>query len=448
MMKRARRHAGRGSGLARLAAAALLAALLALGCAGGFPSPTVVSPSPSDAAASQPPTPVPTSTAPTDPSPIPTPAAELGAGFSWTGAPTSIPPSADAPITGETATLLPDGRVLITAGCTTATELYDPTTDTFTRTGDLGVVRAFKSATLLRDGRVLFAGGYNCAAAGQDGTVASAEVYDPRTDRFTATGSMRDPRQFHTATLLADGRVLVAGGHSAPPAGTSGIVLASVRTAETSASVLATAEVYDPATGTFSETGAMSTFRDNHTATLLEDGRVLVTGGGGEAYASSTSADVYDPATGMFTPTGPMHTGRWLHTSTLLDDGRVLVLGGRSPQDSVYDSAELYDPEAGAFADAGAMREGRQQHTATLLDDGRVLIAGGFWSDGSEYRVLSDAELYDPASGTFATIGSIGTPRQGHVATRLADGRALIVGGIDIGGIGAVPVPFGLVYQP
>jgi hypothetical protein len=143
-----------------------------------------------------------------------------------------------------------------------------------------------------------------------------------------------------------------------------------------------------------------------------------------------------------------METGRWLHTATLLDDGRVLILGGRSPQDSVYRSAEIYDPEAGVFRDAGVMREGRQQQTATLLPDGRVLIAGGLWSDGRDYRVLSSAEMYDPASATFAAIGPIGTPRQEHVATRLADGRVLIVGGIDIGEIGAVAIPFGLLYQP
>jgi hypothetical protein len=212
--------------------------------------------------------------------------------------------------------------------------------------------------------------------------------------------------------------------------------------------VLATAEIYDPATGTFSTTGSMSTFRDNHTATLLEDGRVLVAGGGGEAYASSTSADVYDPATGKFTKTGSMHTGRWLHTATLLDDGRVLILGGRSPKDSVYRSAELYDPRTGAFRTAGNMREGRQQHSATLLEDGRVLIAGGYWSDGQNWRVLSSAEMYDPGAGSFGSVGSIGTPRQEHIATRLPDGRVLIIGGIDIGHQGGVPIATGVLYQP
>ncbi len=165
------RRASRGGGFALLAAAALLVAGLALAGGGDvFRSTAVVSPSPSHAAveasapspiATQPamPSPSASATAPTEPTPVPTPPGELAAGFSWTGAPTSIPPSRIAPITGETATLLEDGRVLITAGCTTAAELYDPTTDRFTRTGDLGSIRASKSATLLRDGRVLFAGG-------------------------------------------------------------------------------------------------------------------------------------------------------------------------------------------------------------------------------------------------------------------------------------------------
>jgi hypothetical protein len=379
---------------------------------------------------------------PPAPTPSATPMPDLAAGFTATAPQTTTDRAAD------TATLLADGRVLVTPTCGTAAEIYDPSTNAFTATGSLGTPRASKTATLLRDGRVLFAGGYFCAAAGQDGILATAEIYDPATGAFTPTGSMHAPREFHTATLLADGRVLIAGGLSGAPPTTSSIILASFETAETSSSVLATAEIYDPATGTFRTTGSMSTFRDHHTATLLADGRVLVAGGGGEAYASSTSADVYDPATGRFTRTGSMRTGRWLHTATLLDDGEVLILGGRSPNDSVYRSAELYDPRQGTFRSAGNMREGRQQHTATLLEDGRVLIAGGYWSDGHDWRVLASAEMYDPGRGSFAAVGSIGTPRQEHMATRLPDGRVLIVGGIDIGHDGGVPIATGILYRP
>ena len=309
--------------------------------------------------------------------------------------------------------------------------------------------RAGKTATLLRDGRVLIAGGYNCARAGQDGIWGSAELYDPATGTFSPTGPMTTPREMHTATLLADGRVLITGGITgAQPTAAGGVILASIRTVDTSSNVLASAEIYDPASGTFTKTGSMHAFRNDHTATLLADGRVLVVGGGGEGYASRASAELYDPATGMFSKTGSLKTGRWLHTATLLPDGRVLVLGGRSPKDSVYRSAEIYDPQAGTFSKAGSMDEGRQQHTATLLPDGRVFVAGGYWSDGQRWRVLSSTEMYDPGAGTFTSIGSMGIPRDGHTATLLGDGRVLIVGGTDIGPKGGEGVTSAVLYQP
>jgi hypothetical protein len=192
----------------------------------------------------------------------------------------------------------------------------------------------------------------------------------------------------------------------------------------------------------------MSSIRDQHTATLLQDGRVLVIGGGGEGYASQKTADLYDPATGRFSRTGSMKTGRWLQTATLLQDGRVLVTGGRSPQDSVYKSAEIYDPATGTFHSAGTMHEGRQQQTATLLPDGRVFIAGGYWSDGQKWRVLSSTEMFDPATGKFTSIGSMGAERSSHTATLLDDGRVLIAGGEDIGNSGGVGVGPAVLYQP
>jgi deoxycytidylate deaminase len=338
--------------------------------------------------------------------------------------------------------------VLVTAGCSKEAALFDPATGRFTPTGSLSAVRGSATATLLRDGRVLFAGGYNCAPAGADGTWASAELYDPATGTFSSTGAMAAPRQQHTATLLADGRVLIVGGLSGPAPATAGaVILASYRTAETDA-FLATAELYDPTAGTFSRTGSMSTPHRGHTATLLQDGRVLVVGNGGESSPSSRAADLYDPATGRFSKTGPMKTGRWLHTATLLQDGRVLILGGRSPKDSVYTGAEMYDPRSGTFSSVAGMREGRQQHTATLLPDGRVLIAGGYWSDGQKWRVLSSTEMYDPGTGKYSAIGSMGARRSSHTATLLNDGRVLIVGGEDIGNAGGVGVPSAVLYQP
>jgi hypothetical protein len=309
-------------------------------------------------------------------------------------------------------------------------------------------VRGGGAATLLRDGRVLFSGGYNCGAAGEDGIWASAELFDPATGTFSPTGSMAAPRSQHTSTLLDDGRVLITGGlsGSSPPTG-GAITLAGYRTVEVD-SFLATAEIYDPTTGTFGKTGSMSGPHRGHTATLLADGRVLVIGNGGETSAAGTAADVYDPATGTFSRTGSMKYGRWLHTATLLADGRVLILGGRTAKDSVRATAELYDPGSGRFSSAGSMRDGRQQHTATRLPDGRVFIAGGYWSDGQSWRVLSSTEMYDPASGQFREVGSMGTARQGHGAVLLGDGRVLIVGGEELGNNGATGVSRAVLYQP
>ncbi len=384
--------------------------------------------------------------APTSSPPSPTPTPDLAPGYSWT-APAAAP---DGTALGDTATRLDDGRVLVTAVCSTAAALYDPASGSFSPTGPMSEVRAAKTATLLHDGRVLIVGGSTCSAAGgPDGIWASAELYDPATGIFTPTGSMHTPRESQTATLLADGRVLIAGGMTGPSAAAATITLTSYRLAETdAASYLATAEIYDPLTGTFSTTGSMTMARRGHTATLLQDGRVLVVGNGGESSVSSKIADVYDPTTGQFTRTGSMKVGRWLQTATLLRDGRVLILGGRSPKDSVYTSAELYDPRSATFASAGSMGEGRQQHTATLLPDGRVLIAGGFWSDGQNWRVLSSTEMYDPSTGNFSPLGSMGSPRDGHTATLLDDGRVLFVGGEDIGPSGGVGVPSAVLYQP
>jgi Tol biopolymer transport system component len=381
---------------------------------------------------------------PPAPTPQPTPTPSLAPGFAWTGTATT---NEGGPL-GQSATLLADGRVLLTGGCGTAAEVYDPGTGTFSVTGSMTAPRGGSTATLLPDGRVLLAGGYNCAAAGQDGIWASAELYDPVTGTFSPTGSMAAPRSQQTATSLADGRVLITGGlsGSSPPTG-GGVTLAAYRTAATDA-FLKTAEIYDPVTGKFSKTGSMSTPHRGHTATLLSDGRVLVVGNGGESSTAGTAADVYDPATGTFSLTGSMKFGRWLQTATLLADGRVLILGGRTPKDSVRASAELYDPRSGKFTTAGSMGEGRQQHTATLLPDGRVFIAGGYWSDGQKWRVLAETEMYDPATGKFSPVGSMGAPREGHSAILLHDGRVLLVGGEDIGNSGGSGVASAVLYQP
>jgi len=308
----------------------------------------------------------------------------------------------------HTATLLQDGKVLVAGGLGRSgsqanAELYDSGTGEFSATGNMIGARNDHTATLLPDGRVLVAGGFNDNLDGSEQWLATAELYDPATGKFATTGSMLALREFHTATLLQDGRVLVAGGNY------------------NSGTAIAAAELYDPATRTFTATAPMKAARMCHTATLLPNGMVLIAGGyaGG---ADLATAELYDPKTGMFSATGPMKEARQLHTATLLQNGTVLVAGGED-NDATIASAELYN--AGVFTATGNLTEAREWHTATLLQDGLVLIAGG--SDA--YLAIASANLYDPKTGKFTTTGNLHAARELHQATLLKDGTVLITGG-------------------
>jgi hypothetical protein len=344
---------------------------------------------------------------------------------------------------GQTATLLPDGRVLIAGGDDEGSaEMYDPQTGEFSPTGSMAVDRADHSATLLKDGRVLIYGGNdNFVFSGdkllgfyQDPLPASAEIYDPATGKFSATGSVPmvpDPATFiecpesgcgglvawrarsgHTATLLPDGRVLVAGGQVS----CCGMGFAT-----------AEAELYDPVTGQFSPTGSMTEPRGGQLALLLADGRVLMVGGTDAMGDPVSSTEVYDPARGTFSRAGSLLSDFGVAGGAMLADGRVLILDGYDPAlnytpDKIPPaSAEIYDPTSGVFTRTGPMVKATGG-TAVLLADGWVLFVG-IWAQPSE--------IYDPTSGTFSSVGHTLSWRGGFTATRLGDGRALVAGGTD-----------------
>lgn len=266
--------------------------------------------------------------------------------------------------------------------------------------------RATHTATLMRDGKVLLAGGME----DNEQILASAELYDPARGTFTRTGDLTAARAGHTATLLPDGKVLLTGGSN-----TSGW--------------LSSAELYDPATGRFTAIGNMTATRGGHTAIALGNGRVLIAGGFDGARGVS-SAELYDPERNRFAATGSMSTGRGSLAATLLADGTVLVSGGNANRRDVLASAEIYNPRTGTFSPTGNMSTVRYKHASTLLPDGKVLITGGSDQRDGQGRKAS-AEIYDPARGAFIATGSMSAPRYKHTpgALRLQDGRILIAGG-------------------
>jgi hypothetical protein len=280
----------------------------------------------------------------------------------------------------------------------------DPTSGTWTLTGSLDTARYAHTATLLPNGMVLVAGGIDSGLNALD----SAELYDPASGTWTLTGSLNTARYIHTATLLSNGMVLVAGGYSL--------------------NALDSAELYDPASGTWTVTGSLNTARYYHTATLLPNGMVLVAGG----VDAFPIAELYDPASGTWTVTGDLNTGREAHTATLLPYGMVLVAGGFDNTFTASASAELYDPASGTWTASDNLNTARAFHTATLLPNGMVLVTGGH--DGPTFApsdVLSSAELYDPASGSWTVTGSLNSARYHHTATFLSNGVVLVAGGIS-----------------
>jgi len=308
---------------------------------------------------------------------------------------------------GHSATLLPDGQVLIAGGMRRnqdfyrSAELYDPKTGKFVLTGAMTIARLGHVAVLLPSGKVLIAGGW----VGR-GSTDSAELYDPATGKFTAIAKMTASRARPTATLLASGDVLIIGG--ADHDGGGG---------------LASAEIFRAANAKFEAVGPMHAARIAQTSTVLRDGRELIVGGRGDSSVTAR-AEIYDPATKQFTVTGSMQTARYKHSAGLLPDGRVLIAGGSDNRDwhGQLDSAEIYDPRTGRRRRGKSLNEGRFKlpYEAAQLWSGALLFAGG----------SKTVELYDPVTGTFLiATGQMNDARHYMSETKLKDGTVLLAGG-------------------
>ena len=344
----------------------------------------------------------------------------------------------NVPRWGHTATLLPNGKVLVVGGntrignntsITKSAELYDPASGSWRSTGDLNVARVGHTATLLAGGRLLVAGGTTSYEQPFVDT-NTAELYDLETETWSLTGNLNDATSGHTATLLENGKVLVAGGWNG-------------------SSTLDKAEIYDPANGTWTITGSLVAARYWQTATLLKNGRVLVTGGSddGDLANAFASSELYDPETGKWSLTGNLSVTRVLHTATLLPSGEVLVAGGYYWPPVSLAVSELYDPATGAWSPTTKSNAAREGHTATLLQNGEIIITGGYdWNSRSSPNTV---EQYSRETEEWVITSKLASVRERHTATLLQSGKVLVAGGDKVtDSYDNIPLNSAELYEP
>ena len=310
-------------------------------------------------------------------------------------------------------------------------------------TGPLQHPRYDHTANLLQDGRVLLAGGLGT----EEIAIGNGEIYDPSTDTWSLTGTMIKARGNHDTTLLADGRVLaVAGKHS------------KLRNA-------GSIEAYDPLSKQWVWLTTDALNRTAHKITLLNNGKSLISGGvpakrggiysspagiaGTVATVETTSVELFDISSGEILEVSPLTHPRREHESLLLADGRVLIIGGlidgteEVPDVNSLNSTEIYDPESDSWSLGAVMAQGRGLHTATTLPDGKILVTGGI---NTARQPLNSAELYDPSTDSWAPAASMSQSRDGHTGTLLSNGRVLVVGGN--GTSGGLSLTSAEIYDP
>jgi hypothetical protein len=298
--------------------------------------------------------------------------------------------------------------------------------DTWFPAAPLNPPRSASTATLLADGKVLFAGGFSSSE-----TLALAQLFDPPSDTWTNVAPMLVGRSSPAATLLPDGNVLVVGGYEVPKPPQEGPQ---------------TAELYDPATNTWTPIPGPPAFRGVESLTLLRSGEVLLLGAFGPQLAgASVGAAIYDPTSATWRSAAAPKQPLLGRASALLPNGRVLFVGGYTIQDTfppvgtrytVYNNAEEYDPSTDTWTSLTPMHQLRAGETATMLPDGDVLVAGGvseIQTADFVHGALASAELYDPQTDAWSAVAPMNLARTEHSATALPSGNVLVAGGGDCG---------------